>query len=243
MICVSVHAESEEELIARIRDAGGFAPVVEARVDYVPGADIEKIVSSARGMIIVTNRRRDEGGRFAGRETDRIDILARAAACGAHFVDLELGAGPEAARDILSAASSGRGRPRLIISHHDFSGTPGEKTLRRKADACIAQGADIVKIAAFARSRRDNLRALALIPYVRAAGRDVVSFCMGDEGRISRIASPMMGAFLTYASVADGKETAPGQISIGDMITIFRILGMAGPECGRGIPAGAEKGK
>jgi len=66
---------------------------------------------------------------------------------------------------------------------------------------------------------------------------------MGDEGRISRIASPMMGAFLTYASVADGKETAPGQISIGDMITIFRILGMTGPECGRGIPAGAEKGK
>jgi 3-dehydroquinate dehydratase type I len=237
VICVSVHAESEKELIARCETAAGFAAVVELRVDYARRVNIENIVRSARGRIIVTNRRRSEGGRFEGSEAGRIDILARAAACGAHFVDIELGAGPAAARDVLAAA--GGGTSRLIISHHDFTGTPDEKTLCKKADACIGRGADIVKIATFARSGADNLRTLGLIPSVRDTGRGIISFCMGDRGRISRIASPLLGAFLTYASLADGKETAPGQIPIGDMKAIFTALGISGPEQEPETAAGA----
>jgi 3-dehydroquinate dehydratase type I len=70
----------------------------------------------------------------------------------------------------------------------------------------------------------DNLEVLRLIPYARQKGVKVIAFCMGEKGKISRIVAPLLGSYLTYAAWSKGKEAAPGQMTIKEMMEIFRIV-------------------
>jgi 3-dehydroquinate dehydratase type I len=90
--------------------------------------------------------------------------------------------------------------------------------------ACIRAGADIVKIVTTARSSADNLSVLSLIPYGRSKGKEMIAFCMGEAGIVSRIAAPALGAYLTFASLRRGAESAPGQIAAAPMRRILRLL-------------------
>jgi 3-dehydroquinate dehydratase len=47
---------------------------------------------------------------------------------------------------------------------------------------------------------------------------------MGEQGRILRIVSPYLGASFTYASLEEGKETAPGQLSMKQMNDIYKVI-------------------
>jgi 3-dehydroquinate dehydratase/shikimate dehydrogenase len=46
---------------------------------------------------------------------------------------------------------------------------------------------------------------------------------MGEAGKWTRILGLAHGAYLTYASLEAGGETAPGQISVRDMTEVFRV--------------------
>jgi 3-dehydroquinate dehydratase-1 len=52
---------------------------------------------------------------------------------------------------------------RLILSWHDFEGTPSNQSLRRRFRSMAAVGSDLVKIVTYARQPEDNLRILELI--------------------------------------------------------------------------------
>ena len=52
---------------------------------------------------------------------------------------------------------------------------------------------------------------------------NVIGICMGDQGTISRILGPRSGSVFTFASVATGEETAPGQISARTLLNLYRI--------------------
>jgi 3-dehydroquinate dehydratase/shikimate dehydrogenase len=45
---------------------------------------------------------------------------------------------------------------------------------------------------------------------------------MGEAGLISRVLAKKFGAFLTFASLAQGAETAPGQLTIDDLKRLYR---------------------
>jgi 3-dehydroquinate dehydratase type I len=47
---------------------------------------------------------------------------------------------------------------------------------------------------------------------------------MGKEGKISRIISPLVGSYLTYAALTKGKETAPGQITVSELKKAWKNL-------------------
>ena len=46
---------------------------------------------------------------------------------------------------------------------------------------------------------------------------------MGELGQISRILSPKFGGKLVFASLAKGKESAPGQLTIDELVNVYRI--------------------
>jgi 3-dehydroquinate dehydratase len=48
---------------------------------------------------------------------------------------------------------------------------------------------------------------------------------MGENGKVSRLLSPLFGAFFTFASLEQGNETAPGQMTIQDMRASYELLG------------------
>ena len=85
-------------------------------------------------------------------------------------------------------------------------------------------GGDVIKIVAFARSWEDNFNILSLIPYAKKKEQEIVAFCMGERGKMSRIFGPFMGAVWTYAALSRGKTSAPGQLTIWEMKKIWERL-------------------
>jgi 3-dehydroquinate dehydratase/shikimate dehydrogenase len=73
-----------------------------------------------------------------------------------------------------------------------------------------------------ARSFADNIATLQLISEFPEAR--VVSFAMSDLGFASRILCPLVGGDFIYASIEKGKESAPGQITVGDLRKIYEVL-------------------
>ena len=57
----------------------------------------------------------------------------------------------------------------------------------------------------------------------QSLGTHVVGIAMGEEGLISRVLSPRAGAAFTFASLADGAETAPGQVPARTLLDLYRL--------------------
>lgn len=224
MICVSVVAATMKAALNKMRKGFPLADLLEMRVDYIKDLDMEVLFRAKRGRLLVTNRSRKEGGAFAGTEQERIRVLTEAVSLGADYVDVEAGTEDALMEEVRRAIRRHGGETRLIVSYHNFRRTPSLRILQRKVDACIGCGADIVKIVTTAWAVEDNLRVLSLIPYAQKKGKKAIAFCMGEKGRISRIVSPLMGACLTFASLRQGEESAPGQLTVEEMRRVFRLL-------------------
>lgn len=219
-VCVPVIAaepETARQLLARIHDRGCLA---ELRLDYLRQPQVEPLLAGRRGPVLVTNRWAEEGGRWSGSEAERQRLLWQALAAGADYVDVEWRADPGWRREMLAA----RGASRIILSWHDFDGTPNPLRLADTFQAMRQEGADIIKIVTYAREAAECLAVLALIPAAVAAGQEIIAFCMGPAGRYSRVVAPLLGAYLTFAVLERGQESAPGQLTVSELEQLWEIL-------------------
>jgi 3-dehydroquinate dehydratase-1 len=193
---------------------GARPDIVEARIDLFADrspAHVETVLRRLRrhGIpIIATIRIAAEGGRWQ-RSDDEREALFRRVLPLVNAVDVELCRRTLARR--VAAAARARGR-RVIVSAHDFEGTPAATTLARRIRAARALGADIVKLAAQARGSED---VATLLRVLLGHGRtSLVVIAMGRAGVVSRIAFPAAGSLLTYASPDGEGPTAPGQLPL-----------------------------
>ncbi len=92
----------------------------EVRLDYLENPDLPRLFRTHPGPVIATNRLAAEGGRWQGPEGERRRLLEEALDLGADFLDLELAADSAWRRDLWER----RGQAKIILSWHDFSGTP-----------------------------------------------------------------------------------------------------------------------
>jgi len=227
VICLSLGGGSMAAVLKQMAACPAAAALVELRLDLIAALDLPALLRAKTRPVIVTNRRREEGGACDGPEEERIGILCRAVQEGAEYIDLEASTEEGAAAPLfaaVTAAGKEGKRPRIIVSCHDWQGTPGERSLRRLWRTCREKGGDIVKIVTLARRPEDNLRILSLIPYSRRRGQEIIAFAMGETGRISRIMSLLLGAHLTYAAAAKGGETAPGQLTCRELQKALALL-------------------
>ena len=139
----------------------------------------------------------------------RFRILKEAISLSAEYVDVEM----RSDRSLLQNLIENKKGTKVILSFHNFDETPSLKELKQHFDRMIRWGVDVIKIVTFARSWEDNLTVLSLIPYARDKKQKIVTFCMGDKGKMSRVFSPMMGAAWTYAALSEKKTSAPGQLT------------------------------
>ena len=227
-VCVSILPVDIPEALAGMKKAAQVGDLVELRIDRIGGEALETLLSLRECPVLVTNRKKDEGGFFTGSELQRIESLKRAVSLGVDMVDIELSAGPQVIAELGLQIEVRGGKTDLLISCHDFNGTPSERVLRNKLSECIRLGADIVKIVTSAKKIEDNLRVLSLIPFAGKKGCAAIAFCMGEAGRLSRVAAPLFGAPFTFASLERGAESAPGQLTAGDMKEIFKRIQQSG---------------
>jgi 3-dehydroquinate dehydratase I len=194
-----------------------LADLFEVRIDLI-GPKWRTAVPSLGKPWIACNRRAEEGGNWTDTEEERTKELLSALELGARYIDIELGS--SGVKEVVKELN---GRAQIIVSHHDLQGTPSADSLKQIVKHELAVGADICKVVTTARSVKDNITVLELVRAFPEA--KVISFAMGEAGRISRILSPLAGGYLTWASAELGRESAPGQITAGELIKIYRMLG------------------
>ena len=133
--------------------------------------------------------------------------LIKAIQAGAAYVDVELEAPAMMSKRIRREAHECG--TTLIRSFHDWEGTDSSTALKAIAEKCIHLGAEVVKIATTATSQADCARVMAL--YNDFDPAHLVAFCMGEEGKATRLDCLRKGAPFTYAAISESETAAPGQ--------------------------------
>jgi len=210
MICVSLSDCTADECAT----AAAKHEMAEVRMDRVSGLDGESIkrIFSQKSKLVAACR----PGKMP--DPERKGLLLMAIAAGASYVDVEVDASDAYKQEIISAAKE-RGC-KVIVSYHDFAKTPVKEELDQIVGWCFDSGADIAKIACAANSGRDSARLLGLLD----TERPIIAIGMGMKGRITRVAAPLLGSPFTFASMAKGKEAAPGQLEEKEMRKVLEVL-------------------
>ena len=207
-----------EASILRAREDGG---VLEFRLDYLKPEDLSatcvgKWVELAQRPVVLTLRRRANGGGFDGSEEAQVQILK--SLCGA-FIDLEI----ETIETFLggSLASLKSTSSAWIASYHNFRETPPDLAAiyRRLKNS----GADILKIATQALSFEDNFRLLEQAQVAQQDGIPIIIAAMGELGAFSRLVATGRGSLWTYASLQKGRESASGQFTAAELKHLYSV--------------------
>jgi 3-dehydroquinate dehydratase type I len=151
-------------------------------------------------------------------DPERSDLLTDCLKKGASYVDLELESDASFTEPIQEEAE--RHGCDVVFSHHDYNETPAEDLLEEILEKCYLRGGSVAKIATMVREREDLIRLLSLY---RIPGRKVI-LGMGDPGRVSRVAGPYLGSEFTFAAPENNNETAPGQLSLEALLSIYKAL-------------------
>ena len=219
-ICVVITAADTEEAVETLGRVEALRPdLMEIRLDYLRAPpELDAMRGASRLPLIATNRGMDQRGLSSEDDPKRMGAVIKACEAGFEYADIEL-ATPrvsEVARKVKDLGAE------AIISHHDFKGTPPKRRLYKIMDTMLGAGADVCKIVGTATKAADNLVYLDLIQENPSV--NIVSFGMGRAGLLSRVFSPLFGAEFTYASSEEGRESAPGQLTVQELRQIYGIM-------------------
>src|SRR5712664_3068466 len=216
-ICAVVAASTAREMSKMVRSALKQTRTVELRLDWLR-SDAERAQflgwlgrsQPRNATFLATCRRREGGGKFAGGVDRELYWLTQAREAGCQWCDLEV----ESLRKLSGqSVREYPVPPRVLLSIHDFERTPD---LPRSMNPPAGGGVDAIKIASEARSIHDSVRLLRLA----RNSSNFVAVPMGETGLPARILALRQGSALAYAPVA--AATAPGQVSLDDMIHLYR---------------------
>ncbi len=219
--CIALGLPDVTQLLSHARnEADAGEKFLEFRLDY-----LKKPMDGVRALaqfleeypdatLLATCRRHQNGGRFNGSIEEEICILDAAIEAGAKAVDIEI----ESAESVAARLESLRGKAWLIVSYHNFSGTPSMEPVLRRMQKVTA---DAYKIVTTARKPSDNHRVLSLAKTNPKA--NLILLAMGEAGFPTRVLSPAYGGVYTYAAPNSIEGTASGQVSARMLRNMFRV--------------------
>ncbi len=216
--CVSIAEKTPYKIKQTLKIALKKSDYAEVRFDFLKIEQIPEaieIIKKDLNKIVCTLRPKTEGGKFSGNEKERISILKLIAEYNPFLLDVEF--------NTLKRNSSLRRylkstKTKLLVSWHDFKKTPSSAELKKKMNQ-MGKFSSNVKIVSTAKSTMDSNRMLEL--YSKKGKNNLISFAMGDFGRISRILCLYLGSPFTYVSL--GKAVAPGQFSVDEVKKITNL--------------------
>ncbi|HKU77909.1 MAG TPA: shikimate dehydrogenase [Pyrinomonadaceae bacterium] len=188
-----------------------YADVIELRVDCLKELPAKVLQSFSRPLIL-TFRPTEQGGHRDSTYAERKAFwTSLAPQIEADWWDVE--------GDLVAELSLNWSR--IIVSHHDFSGVPAD--LEQIYGRLAATPAAVVKIAVQATDITDCLPIFQLLDRARREGRELIAIAMGNAGIATRILGPSRGSFLTYGALDDDSGTAPGQVTAGNLRSLYHV--------------------
>ncbi|MGD9564291.1 MAG: shikimate dehydrogenase [Pyrinomonadaceae bacterium] len=219
---MSIFAEKADELVAALRRAEKVADVIELRFD---GLDYENIriafeQLSSEKQILLTMRPKSQGGRSERNLVDRVGFwmeyaLHKMIDHSSIWIDHE--------HDLISQKDFMFWVDQCFVirSRHYLEGETG--TDLDKAYEAVVSNAEVGKIAVTTHDAADAIGVWQLLVRANEDGLRTIPIAMGEAGKWTRILGLAHGAFMTYAALETGTETAPGQLTADDLIDVFRV--------------------
>ena len=216
--CISIAESSPNKIKIKLKVALKKSDYVEVRLDFLKKEQIPKaleIIKKDLNKIVCTLRPKTEGGKFEGNEKERISIIKLISEYNPYLLDIEYNTLKKNKELVKYLKST---KTKLLVSWHDFKKTPKNTELQNKIKQ-MSKFSCNVKIVSTAKSTDDSTRMLGL--YSKKGKNNLISFAMGDAGKISRILCLYLGSPYTYVSL--GKAVAPGQFSIDEVNNIINL--------------------
>ena len=221
-VCVAVVGEDPSNIMDRAESLVRDNPFMEFRLDYLsdPVAGLPKLKHfldlHPEATVIATCRRAVNGGKFRGSAAAQLGVLTKAAAAGFQLVDIEI----QSAEILKAAELAGlKDKVGVILSVHDFKTT---KRLEETFTDLKRYPADFYKVVSTATTLHDNVQMKKFLE-AHSAQYEMVGLCMGEQGIISRVLGMRAGSIFTFAAATRGEETAPGQVTAGELRDTYRI--------------------
>jgi 3-dehydroquinate dehydratase / shikimate dehydrogenase len=221
-ICVSVCAETADELIGQIKRAEDLADVIEIRFDCLDESESDSFLrkfekNKFSNLLLTTFRSSEQGGNkkitFAARQEfwfhSHIFEFT-------DWADLEEDISIEKLKQLWGMNVF----EKFIKSAHDFKEIPGN--LDEIYRNLLSQKPDVIKIAVQVNDITDTISIWKLLERAKSENKQIIPIAMGESGKWTRILGLAHGAFMTYAALDAGSETAPGQVSAQDLIEVYR---------------------
>ena len=216
--CVSIAESSPNKIKIKLKTTLKKSDYVEVRLDFLKKEQVPKVLEIIKkdlNKIVCTLRPKTEGGRFEGNEKERISIIKLISEYNPYLLDIEYNTLKKNKELVKYLKST---KTKLLVSWHDFKKTPKNTELQNKIKQ-MSKFSCNVKIVSTAKSTDDSTRMLGL--YSKKGKNNLISFAMGDAGKISRILCLYLGSPYTYVSL--GKAVAPGQFSIDEVNNIINL--------------------
>lgn len=208
-------APSGQARQARLAQQQG-AGAAELRADLlVDPAQVRAALTAVRAAsslpLLLTYRSATEGGKGAGHGQGYEDYLASLLQLRLPVAAVDIEMACPASKALVAEAKAGGYD--VVGSCHDFTATPSAAQITQKLAQITAAGADITKVAYMPRTAQD-------VAALRHAAHDfagayphqpLIAISMGQLGTPSR--TDLVNC-LTFATIADGAASAPGQATI-----------------------------
>lgn len=220
-IVVPVMPRSLEE--AQAIDISRFhgVDIIEWRADVLPKDDIITVAPAifekfAGHEIIFTIRTSKEGGQLTLTSEEYVGLIREIDAIyHPDYIDFEYYSHKDVFSQMLDF-------PNLVLSYHNFEEMPED--IMEIFSELTSLAPRVVKIATMPKTEQE---VLDLMNYTRGfksinPEQEFATLSMGKLGRISRLASDLVGSSWTFASL--DQASAPGQVSLNNMKLIQEVL-------------------
>ncbi len=233
-----VKVSSMAELDERVRREAPHADLLEIWLDSLRDlrlAEIFFLKEEVKKPFLFVNRAPFEGGNFMGTSVQRVAPLIEALERGADWVDVPIQTESTLIKKVMAVKKamaskshkSPKQKPKIILSYHNFKGTPSLGELKKIVQDARKKGADLVKIATFAESMDDNVTLFELTKWAKRKRIPLCTNAMGPKGEISRVICPLLGSALYYAPLTEAHRTAPGQMTKAELRAVWSRLKIA----------------
>ncbi|MDF7626648.1 type I 3-dehydroquinate dehydratase [Lactobacillaceae bacterium L1_55_11] len=222
----------EAESLSALSEATLLGKLDEARQEFLtnwPAINAQLIKELVKSIfdefghfpIVLTYRSKAQGGQGELDSQAIAHFLIDALGCGFPFaaVDVE-DTLPANLKEQVIATAKAHQVP-VILSYHDFKQTPPD--LVALLTEMSEEAVDVVKLAVMPQSEADVDRLLAATKEVSAAIKQpLITMAMGKLGERSRIEGYRYGSQLTFATLKGNWSSAPGQLTMEQLLQAWR---------------------